>query len=185
MKSLLVASFFAAVITGCTSIPTANFQKDTPIVLNFDVAPGYRNALYLGMPENGKIDLGIKILKLNPSKRWKPTVYISLNSEKSDVLYYFNISVDTDLKKIYGRARLVNVKAEEVASSKTHPQLYSLTDEIRLEAKIVGNNVSVYLNGQLADQQQLTYEPEMVELGASSGSFVVRMKLPPPPPTSE
>lgn len=182
-KTLLLS----AALTSCATVqgPAASFSESTPINISMDVAPGYRDSVFLGIPEDGALELTVQNLKLNPSKKWKPTFYLSFNSDKSDINYYFNLSVDTDLNKMFGRVRLIDMKAKKELLNRIHQQLYSLDHQFHLRISIDQAAVTVHVDGVLVDQQELSYEPELIELGASSGSFNVRLIKPPPPPAPE
>ena len=86
---------------------------------------------------------------------------------------------------MYGRTRLVDVKAEKELSSFTYQKLFDQSHEFSLRGELDGKVLSVYLDDQLMDTEVLPFEPTHVELGASSGRFNVSLISPPPPPAPD
>jgi len=127
----------------------------------------------------------VKNLGLNPSKKWKPTVYLALVSDQCDIQYFLNLSVDTDLNKSYARVRLIDTKQKKELLNLTQQKLYEVDHEFRVSGKLHGKAIQMFVDSELVDERDLACEPDKIELGASSGKFVASIIEPPPPPAPE
>ena len=184
MSPLLKAVALCAFLCSCASVPQTDIDKSVPLYVSLDVAPGYRNGVHLKLDDE-LIDLRIQRTKSSPSPKWNTTFYLSYYAAASDVYYYVNLSVDRELQKMYGRTRLVDIKAEKELSNFTYQKLFDPNHEFRLRGELEGNVLSVYLDDELMDSEVLPFEPTHVELGASSGRFNVSLISAPPPPAPE
>jgi hypothetical protein len=163
--------------------PVADLAKSMPLVMTMDVAPGYRDRMFL--EPSVDMEFSVKLLRSNPSARWKPTVYLSFGVKGASVRRFVNLSEDTALQKLYVRVRSVDVDAKTELENKIASGLFDLDHEFRVKAHFEENKLSIFVDGNLVDEQVLSGDPDQVELGASSGTFDIRMFAPPPPPSAE
>lgn len=181
---LLVANPESAAESTDASIPVANLDKSNPLNFSLDVAPGYRNGIFLEA-EDGPIELLVKRVKSSPSKKWRPTFYLSFDADSATVRYYLNISLDGQLLKMYARTRTVDVEEKKELSNRTFQRLYDIDHEFKIKAMLDGAMVLIFVDDEQVDSVELQQAPKWIEVGASSGTFNVRLLSPPPPPAPE
>ena len=181
----LVAFVVLPILSSCATVPRVNFADSVPVVAVLDVAPGYKRALSLNIPDSRVIQVRVVNIRQNPTKKWMPTAFIALNSEESDVTYGLNITTDTNLQKQYVQARVIDLKAKSELSNYKHHQQFPGSSENVLKIEISGTSIRSFINGTLVEQRELPFEPTYYDIGASSGSYRLTVIEPPPPPAPE
>jgi len=184
-KLSLLAIVTIVFLSSCATTSAPSYRDSVPIVVSLDVAPGYKHEMSLILPASKVIQLRVLMLSQSPSKKWKPTAYISLQDDTSDIVYNLNLTTDTDLQKQYVRSRVINLKEEKELSVHTHQELFSISSENFLKIEVKDRFVRSFVNGNLVEEIELPYEPASYDIGASSGSYRLSVIEEPPSPTSE
>jgi hypothetical protein len=176
---------------GCKPVPSAtdaSAQAQTgtansfvPIKTELTATPGYRNEIYVALPQNESLEFRIRNLHNNPTAKWKPTVWLSPYSQGAP-RYFFNLSVDPALGKMYARVRSIDIALKKELRNTIRPTLYDLDHEFDVKLRFDGSKVQVTVDGELIDEQDIQGNPELLEIGASSGSFDISLVEAMPPP---
>ena len=181
----LLALAALPILTGCATTPQVDFQTSFPVVTFIDVAPGYKRALSLSIPDSQVIEVRVTPLRQNPSKKWMPTAFIALNSDDSGVTYGLNITTDTDIQKQYAQARLIDLDAKKELSNHKNAGYMPASSENVLKFELSGKRVRSFINGNIVEERDLPFEPSYYDIGASSGSYKLTVIEAPPPPAPE
>ena len=160
-------------------------QRTTPLALTFNVPPGYQRSVSLDIPEDGAIEVMVEAVVQDPSPKWKPTAFIKLVNDKSDLQYFLNISVDLDLQQQFVRTRLIDAKKKRELTNQVHPALLELSSVNTLKIVVKGKTIDCYVNGEPVERRELPFEPQYYDLGASSGTYRVTVIEPAPAPAPD
>jgi hypothetical protein len=166
-------------ISGCGSLRNASYKRSNPILVNFDVAPGYRDSVTKIIEEDADLKLSIRILKPNPHEKWNSNVYFALRPKETSQFYIFHILVDTTEKKVRAHIKLIGEDGSFLIDRRS-PFLDKLAGNKELHVVLSKKKLIVSLNSVVTDEIVLPFQPSTFEVGASSGAFKIRFIEPPP-----
>lgn len=173
-----------AILIGGCAVHRVDLKASRPALLVMDVAPGYRDGVYVLAGESDELEFLARIYEPNPSKKWMPTISACLDSDDGNSSYCLHLSYDTALGRTYGRAKLSRKDGTMVANVTT-PGTFSKRKKVALKLVKNGREVEAYVDGKRLDKRVLDYAPKDFRIGGSSGKLSIELLSPPPPPAPE
>lgn len=186
MKRILLLMLLAAAVPAQAQqapSPLVDRKTGTPMLLAFDVEPGYYKQVLI--PTNEGDEEEDKTLRVHIAPpvepewtqgHWNPTVSLCLRpAEKSNQLYCANLDVDrTQAMRTFGVARLFSESGDTMFRKLT-PTMFEPEAKVELQVVRKGEHVTTRFNGVIIDEGEVGFAPAFWVIGSSTGVATVEV----------
>lgn len=151
-----------------TANPPRSGDKDS-ISVRFDVEGGYKNSIWLRDDVDGEMTIALDIVRLKSTTKWAASFFVGTHAAGRDEKYLFNLIIDQPGGKARATFRLGD-KDKEIFS-RTSALRFDSHEKLLVTISSIKSTFSISVNGQLLDTAELPYDPDFIQIGASSGKF--------------
>lgn len=139
------------------------------ISVRFDVEGGYKNSIWLRDDVDGEMTIALDFVRPQPTSKWAASFFVGTHAAGRDEKYLFNLIVDKPGGKARATFRLGD-KEKEIFS-RTSALRFDSREKLLVTISSKQSTFSIWVNGQLLDTTELPYDPDFIQIGASSGTF--------------
>lgn len=167
-RALLIVAACCGAAEATPTSPPPKVDKDS-VTVTFDLAGGYKNSIWLRDDVDGAMTLELDVIKPKPTDKWAASFFIGTYASGRDEKYLFNLTIDHAGNKAHATFRLAD--KDKALFNRTSTVLFDSRKKLLVTIDSTKSTFSVSINGQLLDTAELPYDPEFIQLGATSGRF--------------
>ena len=184
LLTLLSAAISAHAQAGTSDAPLVDRKAGRPMVLAFDVEPGYFNQVQVPAEEGDVEDTKALRVTIAPpagaewtAGTWNPTVFLCLQpAAMPKQSYCVNLDVDREhAMRTFGSARLRS-EAGELMFGKQTSRMFEPHAPVELRVVRKGEHVTTSFNGEVIDDGDIGFTPANWAIGASTGVAKVEVE---------
>lgn len=174
MRLMVKGAAFAVTVALSSCAPVRNYPQK-PIVRSVTIgASTGRKADYsFPIKQQRHFSYAITFASPAPGNSWLPAIWLALYSKKGPIAYEFML-FQNDEKRINPEIRIINHETNLQISTTDFHANYAGDKDLHVDLSISGDIVSAAINGKTIDSRVLSFPISHLNIGASTGQFVIK-----------